>query len=82
MTTTQITTAARRIARTLNATPAHLDAIFDDEGHLIDTVEHGNTNPQVSQGLRLQGIEGSRWERITQAQAQEAIDLRAAWQAC
>lgn len=77
MSTTQITTAARRIARTLNSTPAYSDAILDEDGRLIETVEHGNTNP-TTQGLRLQGRQGSRWGRITQAEAQEAIDMRAA----
>ena len=78
MSTTQITTAARRIARTLNSTPAYSDAILDEDGRLIETVEHGNTNPTTTQGLRLQGRQGSRWGRITQAEAQEATDMRAA----
>jgi hypothetical protein len=70
MTTTQITTAARRIARTLGQTPTYMDAIFDDEGRLIEAVGHGNVNPAISSGLRLRG------GHITQAEAQEAINLR------
>ena len=84
MTTTQITTAARRITRHANAAPSTIRYYYDNTGTVIHAHEAGMfpANKTASDALaaategtvyKANGMDGTG-RRITQREAQDALD--------
>ena len=78
-----ISTAARRIAREVNATSAHVKLHFDGEGSVLASheAELSYVAPQAwmsRQVAVIQGRKGSRFGRLTQQDAQDYLDAHAA----
>lgn len=80
-TATPITTAARRIAREVNATVAETRIWFDAEGRVVDITPAGmwHTNPADVPAAVL-ALRGQRRtpERMTHREAQDLLDAAAA----
>ena len=64
---TTITTAARRIARELNATPDSIAVSFDAEGNMVDRHEagiHGTTPHGMQHPHRIRQVEERRPQHL------------------
>ena len=73
-----ITTAARRTTREVNATTKNLTIWFDRDGQVVTHWTTGTYTVTPDGGyVRLGGAKGSRRGPITQAQAQAVLDARA-----
>lgn len=79
---TTITTAARRIARELNATPETIEVSFDADGNVVDRHEAGmwyaDPADRPAYVVRVRGRQRSQFGRIAQARAQELLNDAAA----
>lgn len=79
-TSTGIATAARRIARTVNATPKEVTVAFDADGRQVDAHSTGLWYADPSQApqyaVKLPGCKNAR-DRLTGRQAQDLLDAAA-----
>lgn len=75
---TEITTAARRITRTLNSTGDQLRVYFDETGQTLREESSSTWVTDRPEGtmLHLNGRRGSRHGRMTEREAQDWIDAR------
>lgn len=74
-----ITTAARRIARDVNATSHTVSTYYDAEGQVIATLSAGAwlaTGHPAGAAARIDGRRG-RWAHITEAEVQAHLDAAA-----
>ncbi|WP_261809562.1 hypothetical protein [Levilactobacillus humaensis] len=73
---TEITTAARRIAREVNDTPKEYTTMFDKDGHSLGThptgmwYVNGHHEPEGT----IYSVVGHRGSHMTYRQAQDMID--------
>ena len=73
---TNITTAARRISRTVNDTPAAITKAFDTNGHEVDAHSTGltyvNANDEPTHAVKFAGRRGRT--PLTWREAQDHLD--------
>lgn len=71
----KVSTAARRIARELNDNSRAVDVLFNADGTVAGSVEHGNVNPEINERYVFEfRLQGRRDCKVSQREAQDIID--------
>ena len=74
----EITTTARRIARSVNKAPSYRALAFDGDGRLVEVWQAGQTRPTMNPAPFFV-CQGSRVTKVTYREIQDRLDKQALW---